>query len=369
MMLNIVGKYKNEISIYFIFFSSLFGMAWLSYFYMLAHSLLHKPVKKESNILYVLGVVLFCICVAVKYVQMQNFSSWFALTRFFLGWGIVYIFIKKHPVAININKLIIVFSVEVILEFLLINFVIPPTALLNYPNIDGVGNIGPFTRVYSVGSNSSISGVIMCMFLSYRASLGKSGVEIKSIGVEILSTISILFFASGTAFYLFFIYLLYRFNLLRIRYVMFLCFALYLSYSILSNMYLNDESIFSHASWDYLSFIGEYKQFQIETLLQEYKSQSLFWGYHYPNGEEPLTWGDFALLEYYISFGYLGIILLLGITISNINKYNIIPVLIGIMGSFHYGGVFATAGQMAFIYALLLDKRAIDFYKNIMVKL
>lgn len=365
-MFNIFRKYKNEISIYFVFFSPLVGMAWVSYFYMLAYSLLHKSVRKDRKVLYGIGVFFFCICAAVKYVQMQNFSSWFALIRFFLGWGIVYIYLNKHPLNININKLIIIYSIEVILEFLLINFVISPTVLLNYPDVDGVGNIGPFTRVYSVGSNSSISGVIMCMLLSYRASLEKYGVEIQSISVELFSTIAMLLFASGTAFYLFFIYLLFRLNLLRIRYAVLLCITLFLFYFVVSKLTFNEDSILSHASWNYLSFIGEYKQFQIDTLLCEYRTRSLFWGYHYPNGELPLTWGDFALLEYYISFGYIGILLLFGISIANMNKCNIIPVAIGILGSFHYGGIFATAGQLVFICALLLNKAAVESYqKNI----
>ena len=58
---------------------------------------------------------------------------------------------------------------------------------------------------------------------------------------------------------------------------------------------------------------------------------SLF-GYDYSKGEEPLTWGDFSIVEFYISFGIIGIILFFLFSFSKMNKTNFVAILIGLLG-------------------------------------
>ena len=83
---------------------------------------------------------------------------------------------------------------------------------------------------------------------------------------------------------------------------------------------------------------------------------SLF-GYDYSKGEEPLTWGDFSIVEFYISFGIIGIILFFLFSFSKMNKTNFVAILIGLLGSLHYGGVFSISGQLVYSLALLLKNR------------
>ena len=357
-------SHKNKDWVFLLlFFSPILGLAFLCYLYM-GFSLLFsrvKNIKGKSR-----SILLFCILFFVfyKYIQIGNFTYWFALVRFFFGWALVFVYFRKFPVNISVNSVIMAFSIEVIVEFLLINTILPTSFLFNYPKIDGIGNIGPFIRVYSIGSNSSISGTILCMLLAYRESLNKRACDVKDIRVDILSTICIIMFASGTTFYLFLIYLFYRFNFFKIRYLILGIVMMYVLFLVVSRMSISDGGILSHMSYDYLEFLWNYKGMQIEDNLYEYKNMSKLFGYDY-NGEiEPLTWGDFAILEYYISFGLVGIVSLVAIICVNINKINFMPIFLGILGSIHYGGIFSLPGQMIFVLSLLLNKKYINGVHN-----
>ena len=306
---------------FLLFFSPIFGFAFLCYLYM-GLSLLFSRIRsvKERGMSILLCSILFFIC--YKYIQIGNFTCWFALVRFFIGWALAFAYFRRFTLNVSVNSIILAFAFEIIVEFLLINTILPPSFLLNYPDIDDIGNIGPFIRVYSVGSNSSISGTILCMLLAYRESLNKRGCDVKDIRVDILSTICIVMFASGTSFYLFLIYLFYRFNLLKIKYLIFASIVIYALFIVISKMSILDGGILSHMSFDYLEFLWDYKEMQIEDFLHEYKNMSRLFGYDYNGREEPLIWGDFAILEYYVSFGIIGVFLLIVVICTKVNKIN-----------------------------------------------
>jgi len=82
----------------------------------------------------------------------------------------------------------------------------------------------------------------------------------------------------------------------------------------------------------------------------------LFGGLNIINGQSGFG-GDFGWLWLFICFGLLSFLILIPIIISNINKYNFIPVLILLISTFHYPVIFYISGQIVFAYALTRNKK------------
>tara|TARA_B100000242_G_C42835142_1_gene387953 strand:- start:30 stop:278 length:249 start_codon:yes stop_codon:yes gene_type:complete len=70
--------------------------------------------------------------------------------------------------------------------------------------------------------------------------------------------------------------------------------------------------------------------------------------------------GDFALLGFFKSNGILGLVILLTIIYSNINRFNYLPILIMIVFSLHYYIIFSGPGQLIFAYLLSINQKNIS---------
>ena len=82
----------------------------------------------------------------------------------------------------------------------------------------------------------------------------------------------------------------------------------------------------------------------------------LFGGLNIINGQSGFG-GDFGWLWLFMCFGLLSFLILIPLIISNINKYNFIPVLILLISTFHYPVIFYISGQIVFAYALTRNKK------------
>ena len=204
------------------------------------------------------------------------------------------------------------------------------------------------------------------MLLACRESLNKNGLDlcgkILNRVLMALSLMTIIVLGSGTGFCLYLIYLLYKHNLFKIRLFLGLCLVLIGIVSFLSYITIDDESIFQRLSGEYFQFLWDYKEYQISELLDQYKVTNHFWGSALKNEEVALIWGDFAFLQYYISLGILGISLFVMYVLKYANKVNFFPLLIGIIGAFHYGGIFTFPGQLLLAYLILLNKNTLPYY-------
>lgn len=90
-----------------------------------------------------------------------------------MGWAVVTATLYFSKTAININKILLLLSAEILFEFLLINTVVPTSILPNYPKLDDEIMTGSFFRVYSIGCNATTTSTILIMLLAYRESLIK----------------------------------------------------------------------------------------------------------------------------------------------------------------------------------------------------
>lgn len=367
---NIIYKSKaghNEVLFYLLFFSSLMGMTGFWYIIM-SFAILYKIFAKRHTKISYSGLflsVIYIIIIVLKLFHFYDMSMWFPTIKFYMGWGVVICFLYLFEISVNVNKILIILNIEIIVEFILINTVLPANILPNYPNLDNIIMTGSMARVYSIGCNASITATIMVTLLSYQEIMKRhfSGIEHRYARFgQILSVISIVLLGSGVGFFIYLIFLFYKYKLLRIKYVIFGLTLIIAVFSLSKSISMDQDTIFQRISYEYIEFIYDYKEMQIMDMAKEYHVKNQLMGTDLRGSEDPLIWGDFAWLEYYVSLGYIGLMVFGAFVVKFINKYNFFPIILCVLGALHYGGIFTLPGQVAFAYALLLNKKSLGKY-------
>ncbi len=362
-MVNFLNK---SLFFYLLFFITLTGSSYLGYLFVLLYIVFYVLSGRNIHITPkgTILLVMYLLILVVKYIQVGDVSKWSILTRFYFGMGPIIIYMYLSKVTANINKIIIILSIEVIIEVIAINFFIPASDLPNYPS-DAVGGFEDggfsyFKRPFSVGNNPTVSSTLICMLLTLQEMLCRRGAK-RDKRADVLSAIAILVLVSGTGYALYAMYLAYRFffsgklkaaNLLLFG-IIALVFYMGFHMSILS------EITAQKTSSEYTEFLLELKSVQNEQYMKYFTNP--FLGLDCKN-TPVITYGDFAWSELYLSFGILGIVFYILWVFSFINRRNWFPVLVGLIGAFHYGAIFNFAGQVLFAYILLLNNGTISRY-------
>ena len=129
---------------------------------------------------------------------------------------------------------------------------------------------------------------------------------------------------------------------------------------------LSGDELFYRVSLSYLlDFMVDYKSSQIMEgiALHEESKINLLTGLHVFSSENievsgyGISFGDFMALEFFVHYGLVGILMFAIFVLPLINRGNAWPVMILIAGTFHYGIIFATPGQVVFGYLLSLGVR------------
>lgn len=353
-----------QILFYIAFFSPLLGISGL-WFVIMSFSIIYAfYVNKHRKIGFpeLILTILFILCAIIKLFHFCDISIWFPTIKYYMGIGIVICFLYLLDIVIDVNKLIIALNIEIFIEAILINTVLPANYLPNYPDLDYLITTGQIARVYSVGCNASKTATILTMLLSYREIMRMNRFVADNRIIEVISFISIIVLGSGVGFLLYILYLIFKYQLLRMRYIIFCMILMYFLFQFSKSISMNQDSIFQRFSYEYFEYILDYKKLQIDYLIQEYNVSNKIFGSTLKNVDDPIIWGDFAWIEYYISVGLFGIVVFLLTIYKYINNMNWFPVFIGILGAFHYGGIFSLPGQMVFAYVLLLNKKTLFHY-------
>lgn len=369
-MLSISKQNFFSDSFYFLFFISLLGTAVPGYAFILLALISLLLRSKYSK----WGLLLFGCIFSLLVYKTQQLATWTnieVLFRYFLGWILVLSFLYYTKARINVNKLILIYSLLIFLEAVLVNTIIPASMLLNYPDLDVAVNhqthfLGFYQRVYSVGSNATVSSSIMCILLSYRETLIKHGCcGLRNKMIDWLGFGSIVLFASGTGFCLYLIFLTYKWGLLKWRNVLFAILFLSLLIYVSTELAAGTDSLFSRLSYIYMEFLWDFKVNQIIDAIDLLSTDSYFLGCAYK--DYPLQlWNDFALRDLFVSWGIAGLLLLLVFVFKYINRVNAFVLILSVLGLCHYGGVFSFPGQLCFAYAMLLNENTVSYYgKNI----
>ena len=352
-------------SFYLLFFIPLLGTDIPGYIFIL-FALMYFVLKSKFSKwgIFLFGCILFLV--TLKANQLFIWTQVEVLFRYFLGWVFVFSFLYYGKVRINVNKLIALYFLAIMLEAVLINTVLPVNSLPYYPDLDVAKShqtnfLGFYQRVYSVGTNATVSSTIMCILLSYRETLIRNGCDLKSKLIDCLGCCSIILFASGTGFCLYLIFLAYKWNLLSWKNILFAIIFIFILVYVSTEFTTGTDSIFSKLSYIYMEFLWEFKMNQIIDAIDLLSGDSYFIGCAYKNYPLQL-WNDFALRDLFVSWGIVGILLLLGFVFKYINKMNGFILALSVLGLCHYGGIFSFPGQLCFAYAMLLNKNTIAYY-------
>ncbi len=258
-----------------------------------------------------------------------------------LYWGfILFYLLFKSGIKINADKLLIILSLLTIAEAVLINTIISAQYLPNFPPAEAASHFVSegYQRPYSFGGNASVTSVILMAFLAV-SSLGWRGKTV------VISAVSVCM--SGSGFIAAIIYFLARSS--RILY-------LFIIPIIILVIYFGD---IYKISLGYISYLFDFK---IEQIRNEISPDFLLFG-DALQAADGGAGGDFAALIFLKYNGLAGLFLFFIFLALNINKLNWLPLLILIVGTFHYGVVFYYPGQLALGYFLNLKPDSIDGVK------
>ncbi|MES2828420.1 MAG: hypothetical protein V4687_09705 [Bacteroidota bacterium] len=354
----------SSVLMFLFFLSPYLGLVPFAYGIMLIGVLLQiqriKLTLYDYGIFLILGIF-FC----VKLFQV-NFAVWDALVRYYFGVIIVFLFIKVNKANLNIERLISILFWAVLFEAIIINTLINPFQYLpNYPRSVFDFNLtshytkfmGFYQRPYSVGMNASTSSTIACGLLMYRATQIQHKIIEPQKKVEIYGLATIILFASGVGLSLCFFYLLYRMQLITFKRViiLFVILAIVISgYDKIIGFFAED-SIFQKVSAAYMEYLFDFKIDQVHDVILVLKDpkNSLWIGQAFNEKSEIIIQSDFAWNDFIQCFGILGPLMYLSFLVNKFNRYNILPILVFLVGAFHYGGVFTLPGQIILAFMLL----------------
>ena len=282
------------------------------------------------------------------------------LNLYIFHWGFIFyfLFFKNFRELFNNRKIFFTLIFISIIEGILVNTIVDPTLLPNYPsyeksshftNLSLAGGTG-FQRALSFGGNASVTGVlIVALFTTLPFSKLKLFV----------SSIAIVFVASGSGF-LSFILSIYS-SLKKLK-----NWALITLLSIVStlgiffiNIFFKDVAkYFYKGSFYYLSFLFNQKLERVYSTLDNMDfNQIIFGSLNYFDAG-----GDFSSLGFFKCHGIVGLIIITLFVCLNLSSKNRFPIFLIILFTFHYHIVFSTPGQLIFGFLLSL-KNEKDFKK------
>lgn len=357
-------------SLYIAFFFPLLGTALPVYIWFLLMigvvCLMGKAQLKAKDIVFV-------ICLALLFVAkigQIGLPVAEVLFRYFFGYVLVYIYCQVTGAEIDVRTLIKLYCFEVILEAILINTVLPASLWRNYPiTEDNTAHVtrffGFYQRPYSIGTNATISSVILVFLLLYHDVLRRqNAVAVLGRKLDWVAGITVACFMSGGGIVFYLFYWGYRLNLYS-KWKNILAFIIFIGLCIGLALYadtLESNHALKKISGMYFQFLVDFKWNQIETTLDVLNRDSWWIGANYKANDALLVWNDFAIRDLTHSLGVLGLGGFLSFVMMHMNRYNWIIGVLAILCVFHYGTVFALSGSIVLAYGLCLNKNKIHTF-------
>jgi len=313
--------------------------------------LLNKPTVSVSE-----GLLLaFLALRLVTGFDQIGFLSSILYLRLFWGFVFFYLYFKVTPISLETTFifLVIITCCEYVLIHLfpgsidiLPNYLQKELIKQFYSSVSWLGG------AYGFGGNRTVTGVILLSFFAYFDQNKIEGKWFCFLG-------SILCFSS-TALALLVVYLIAtNFNLLKNKLAG--AFVLFAIIAFIMFIVFSDNEILYRLSWEYVTYIiFEYKAAQIEEAIAilDHNMLSMLFGSHVFSGESAevfgygVSFGDFMWLEFFIQYGLLGMVIIFGFVLVRINQVNRWPILLLLVGTFHYHVIFSVPGQLVLAYFL-----------------
>jgi hypothetical protein len=359
------------IGVFISFFVTYTGHAFFLYPLFVLYAL--KNISR--NLIKITDVILILIVVMFYTVKMVNsgFGPIFTLVKYYFGFLVFYVFFRQQELQtkINIDNLLLCIAAITILEAILINTIIPPEIMPNFPDLANpdlmeahkTKLLGFYTRPYSVGANSSITSSIIVTLMMLRLKLSTNKLSLFNI-TEVLSVVAVLVSCSGTGYLLLLLYFLLRSNKTRHLMLILLLLALiYLAYFFYNPPEGSSASLLYKVSPVYITALLEFK---ISQFIDQYNIFSKgafasFFGMGFQAGDNLPIMSDFGWINFLYVNGVVGVSIYLIIIISRINSVNKWPLFLLVLGGFHYAAIFSMpAGQLLFAYCLALSPQPVE---------
>lgn len=305
---------------------------FLAYFFIL-----FKKIKLSSaDFLLLFGLVLL-ICLQLN---IKDSLAILKDIRFYWGWIIFYFIFKSNPVdQKTVNSTLVVLCIMAIIEAVLINTVVSARMLPNFPSDSELAythfSMGGYQRPYSFGGNATVASSLLVTLMALC--------EVQGWRLA-LSTMTVLFFVSGTGTLTLLLLLVVRYWRWVLKIALPVSFVAALCFFVLSDRGQLLFGMFaSKVGLEYVDLIVNFKLFQIIDAFQNVNAYTLLCG-----DPEGFRGGDFGALAFVLSNGFFGTFLFLSLILSRLSKTNMFPLLLVVIASFHYPVMFFMPGQMLF---------------------
>ena len=254
--------------------------------------------------------------------------------RYHFGFIIFYYYFRNNRSNLNFYSLFILLLMFTFIEMVLVNSLIDPRLLPNYPVFDYDLEIRnhfsiDWQRVYGFAGNASILATLLVVIYSI----------INTTFLSIPLLILILFIGSGVGLISMLLFFIVNLKKNIIKYIFFV-----LPFLLLFAYLFYDSSTFQifrkFLSTNFLTLIDT----KTSTLIIEFNKDlfDIFFG----NINADNIGGDFAWVSLLRNHGLFGVMVLFIFIISKCNKYNIFPIFLLVFTSFHYYTIFSLPGQI-----------------------
>ena len=295
-------------------------------------------------------VLFFAISISII-ISFYNSEIYLILSslRYHFGFFIFYYYFKNNRTNINFTSLFILLFFCTYIEMFLVNSIIDPKMLPNYPEFDYVNRVRnhfsiDWQRVYGFAGNASILATLLIVMYS-----------IVNISVLLIPFIVlILLISSGVGLICIILYLIVHLKNDIIKYLF-----LITPLIILSAIIFYDNTTFQIYSKFLSVNFNNLIEAKIDTLFMQFNKNlfEIFFG----NINSDRIGGDFAWVSLLRNHGLFGLLLVLIFIIDKCNRYNIFPIFLLILTSVHYFTIFSLPGQI--LTGFLLANRNNKFQK------
>jgi hypothetical protein len=308
-------------------------------------------------------IIALAILIPISLFTFGNlFASLLALRLNFGMFVLILGFSKIHTP--NINRITVFLSAWTLGEFLLIRLIPELTHVM--PNYDGSFSITQTAHilggVHSFGGNRSVTATILLALFIFLESAQPQR------KLRYLPLIACFMAASGTAYILFFVYLLIKYAARALPVIIII-----LALGLILFFKDGDDFLIDKFNSEYLDFLWGYKYDQIVDYWSNIGNISdLFFGkgsgafdsLSEEIGQYGSSYGDFIFLDFIARFGLVGVLLLSIILIKFTKKNATLPIWCLVVGTLHYHVLFSSPGQVIGAYLLIAGMKMIPSVLN-----
>lgn len=271
--------------------------------------------------------------------------------RFYFGFFCFYVYFKSG-VDFPVRKIFLFLIFLIPLEALLINTIVSPEVLPNFPSVEIVKmtTSDGYQRPYSFAGSPSVSSAILIVMYS-ALFLSSNFIPLFLASVVMLAS------GAGT------LTLLLYYALSRLKYIAIFSILIFvIFFSLFSEIINLIDSLSYKFSSGYILFLIDFKANQIGAFFQDFGMiDYLIGNLEYLSSDG--YGGDFGWLYFVVGYGFLPCLIVILYVLSKATKSTIIPLVLLLLATLHYPAMFYLPGQILLGYLMAQKYVNNVFYK------